>query len=95
MPPIEDGQEEQRNQNWSPANGFGVGHGEFSLHYLKSIKGLWTLLIEKATKLRLELVIIECFLFFVKQIHIWVDFITIFETIFRVAWEVESEKDPR
>lgn len=68
MPPIEDGQEEQRDQNWSPANGFGVSNGKFRLHYLNSVEESGTLLIEKVTQLRLEFAIIECLLFFVKQI---------------------------
>ena len=66
MPPIEDGQEEQRNQNGSPANGFGVGRGEFSLHYLNPVEESWTLHIGKVTQLRLESAIIECLLLFVK-----------------------------
>ena len=75
MPPVEDRQEEQRNQNWSPANGFGLGSGEFSLHYLKPVEESWTLLIGKVAQPRSELAIIECLLFFVKQIQLSLPYI--------------------
>ncbi|RKU05592.1 hypothetical protein C6502_21930 [Candidatus Poribacteria bacterium] len=39
------------------------------MHYLHSVEELWTLLIGKVAQRRFESVIIECFLFFVKQIQ--------------------------
>ena len=65
MPPIENGQNKQRNYNGPPANGFGVGSGNFGLHYLNPVEGLGTLLIE-LVNVRSELGIIESLLFFVK-----------------------------
>ena len=70
MPPIEDRQEEQRNYDRAPTNGFRVGSGKIGLHCLNSVEESGTLLIGKVTQLHSELAIIECHLFFVKQIQL-------------------------